>query len=81
MDLPWFILIGLGAGWLAGRLMKGGFGLLGDLVIGLIGALLGGFLFSETGVGPTGLAGALLAATVGAILLLLLLNLIKKTVT
>ncbi len=81
MDLPWFILIGLGAGWLSGRLMKGGFGLLGDLVIGLIGALLGGFLFSETGVGPTGLAGALLAATVGAILLLLLLNLIKKTVT
>ncbi len=81
MDFFWFILIGLAAGWFAGRITKGGgFGLLGDLVIGLIGALLGGFLFSEMGVGPSGLAGALITATAGAILLLLLLNLIKKTV-
>jgi uncharacterized membrane protein YeaQ/YmgE (transglycosylase-associated protein family) len=46
MDLLWFLLIGLAAGWLAGQLTKGGgFGLVGDLIVGVIGALLGGLLF------------------------------------
>ena len=46
MEFVWFILIGLAAGWLAGQLMKGGgFGIVGDIVVGVIGALLGGFLF------------------------------------
>jgi len=45
MSLLWFLLIGLAAGWLAGQIMKGGgFGLVGDLIVGVIGALLGGFL-------------------------------------
>jgi len=55
MEFLWFILIGLAAGWLAGQLMKGGgFGLVGDIVVGVIGALLGGFLFSTFGVSAGG---------------------------
>jgi uncharacterized membrane protein YeaQ/YmgE (transglycosylase-associated protein family) len=79
MDFLWFILIGLAAGWLAGQIMKGGgFGLVGDLIIGVIGALLGGFLFGLLGISTTGLLGSLITATVGAIVLLFLLRLIKK---
>jgi uncharacterized membrane protein YeaQ/YmgE (transglycosylase-associated protein family) len=80
MEFLWFILIGLAAGWLAGQLMKGGgFGLVGDLVVGVIGALLGGFLFSTFGVSAGGgLIGSLIVATIGACVLLLLLRLIKR---
>ena len=56
MEYVWFILIGIAAGWLAGQIMKGGgFGLIGDLIVGVIGALLGGFLFglSEHAARPT----------------------------
>jgi uncharacterized membrane protein YeaQ/YmgE (transglycosylase-associated protein family) len=79
MSLVWFLLIGLAAGWLAGQVLKGGgFGLVGDLIVGVIGALLGGFLFSLLGISTTGLLGSLITATVGAIVLLLLLRLIKR---
>jgi uncharacterized membrane protein YeaQ/YmgE (transglycosylase-associated protein family) len=79
MSLIWFLLIGLAAGWLAGQIMKGGsFGLVGDLVVGVIGALLGGFLFGALNIGVSGLLGSLITATTGAIVLLLLLRLIKR---
>ena len=80
MEFIWFILIGLVAGWLAGQLMEGGgFGVLGDIVVGVIGALLGGFLFGMLGVFPGGgLLGSLVVATIGAVVLLFLLRLIKK---
>jgi uncharacterized membrane protein YeaQ/YmgE (transglycosylase-associated protein family) len=79
MGLIWFLLIGLAAGWLAGQIMKGGsFGLVGDLVVGVIGALLGGFLFGALNIGVSGLLGSLITATTGAIVLLLLLRLIKR---
>ena len=80
MEFLWFILIGLVAGWLAGRLMTGGgFGVIGDIVVGVIGALLGGFLFRTVGVSVgSGLFGQLIVATVGAIVLVLLLRLIKR---
>jgi uncharacterized membrane protein YeaQ/YmgE (transglycosylase-associated protein family) len=80
MELLWFILIGLAAGWLAGQIMKGGgFGLIGDLIVGVIGALIGGFVFRSLGVSAGGgLLGSLIVATIGAILLILLLRLIKK---
>jgi uncharacterized membrane protein YeaQ/YmgE (transglycosylase-associated protein family) len=80
MEFVWFILIGLAAGWLAGQVMKGGgFGVLGDIVVGVIGALLGGFLFRTFGVSAGGgLLGSLIVATIGAIVLLLVLRLIKK---
>ncbi len=81
MQFVWFILIGIAAGWLAGQVMKGGgFGLLGDLVVGVIGALLGGFLFGLLGLIATGLLGSLITATVGAIVLLALLRLVKRGV-
>jgi uncharacterized membrane protein YeaQ/YmgE (transglycosylase-associated protein family) len=80
MDLLLFLLIGLAAGWLAGQVIKGGgFGLVGDLIVGVIGALLGGWLFRQLGIATGGLLGALVTATVGAIVLLLLLRLIKRT--
>ena len=80
MDFVWFILIGLAAGWLAGQVMKGGgFGVLGDIVVGVIGALLGGFLFRTFEVSAGGgLLGSLIVATIGAIVLLVVLRLIKK---
>ena len=80
MEFLWFILIGMAAGWLAGQVMKGGgFGIIGDIVVGVIGALLGGFLFRTMGVSPEGgLLGQLIVATVGAVVLLFLLRLIKK---
>jgi uncharacterized membrane protein YeaQ/YmgE (transglycosylase-associated protein family) len=77
-SLIYFLLIGLAAGWLAGKIMKGhGVGLLGNLVIGVIGSILGGFLFGLLGLQAVGLLGSLIAATVGAILLLFILQKIK----
>jgi uncharacterized membrane protein YeaQ/YmgE (transglycosylase-associated protein family) len=79
MELVWFLLIGLLAGWLAGQIMKGGgFGLLGDLVVGVIGALVGGWLFGLFGISAGGLLGALVTATVGAIVLLAILRLVRR---
>jgi len=79
MDFVWFLLIGLAAGWLGGRILKGGgFGILGNMVIGCIGALLGGFLFSMLGLEAYGLIGSLVMATVGAIVLIFLLGLVKR---
>ena len=79
MEYLWFILIGIAAGWLAGQIMKGGgYGLVGDLVVGVIGALLGGWLFGLAGIASAGLIGQLAVATIGAIVLIFLLRLIKK---
>jgi len=80
MEFIWFILVGLVAGWLAGQLMKGGgFGIIGDIVVGVLGALLGGFLFSSLGVSlGGGLLGAIIVATIGAVLLIFVLRLIKR---
>src|SRR6516164_1307083 len=79
MEFLWFILIGIAAGFLAGQIMKGGgYGLIGDLIVGVIGALLGGWLFGLAGVASGGLIGQLVVATIGAIVLILLLRLIKK---
>jgi uncharacterized membrane protein YeaQ/YmgE (transglycosylase-associated protein family) len=79
MGIIWFLLIGLCAGWLAGKVVKGGgFGLVGDLIVGVIGALIGGFLFGQLGISQGGLIGELLAATVGAIILLLILRFIRN---
>jgi len=79
MDIIWFLIIGIVAGWLAGKIMRGGgFGLIGDLVVGVIGAVLGGFLFGMLGLSANGLIGSLVTATVGAIVLLFLIHLFKR---
>jgi uncharacterized membrane protein YeaQ/YmgE (transglycosylase-associated protein family) len=78
-QLIWFLLIGLSAGWLAGKVMRGvGYGIVGDLVVGILGALLGGWLFGVLGIGIGGLVGALVTAFVGAIILVWLLRLMKR---
>lgn len=78
VDFLWFLLIGLAAGWVAGQIMKSTLGLVGDLVVGVVGALLGGSLFRFAGLGPTNLLGQLIAAVVGAILFIVLLRFIRK---
>jgi len=79
MDFLWFLLIGLAAGWLAGQLVKGGgFGLAGDLAVGVIGAILGGMLFGLLGLKATGPVGSLVTATAGAVLLIVLLRKLKR---
>jgi uncharacterized membrane protein YeaQ/YmgE (transglycosylase-associated protein family) len=75
MDLIGFLIVGLIAGWIADMLVKGSnFGLVGDLVVGVIGAFIGGFLFSLVGVDAYGLLGNIIMAIIGAVVLLLLLN-------
>ena len=80
MELLYFLLIGLIAGWLAGLLVKGGgFGIVGDMVMGVLGAFLGGFLFNSLGLSAGGgMLGSILVATIGAIVLVLLLRLIRR---
>jgi uncharacterized membrane protein YeaQ/YmgE (transglycosylase-associated protein family) len=75
MEFVWFIIVGLVAGWLAGVIMKGGgYGVIGDIVV----ALIGGYLFSAMGLEAGGLLGAILIALIGAIILIALLRLIKR---
>jgi len=79
MNIIWFILIGIAAGWLAGKIMSGGgFGVVGDLVVGVIGALIGGFLFSLLGITAGGLLGSLVMATLGAVILIWLVRVLKR---
>jgi uncharacterized membrane protein YeaQ/YmgE (transglycosylase-associated protein family) len=80
MIFLWFLIVGLVAGWLAGKLMKGrGFGLVGNLIVGVIGAILGGWLFNLLGASSGGgLLGSILVATVGAVVLLLIVRVFKR---
>jgi uncharacterized membrane protein YeaQ/YmgE (transglycosylase-associated protein family) len=80
MELLWFILIGLAAGWLAGQFMQGGgFGVVGDILVGVVGAVVGGFLFRQLGLSAGGgLIGALIVATIGAVVLLFLVRMVKR---
>lgn len=82
MDIQTLLIIlaiGAVAGWLAGIIMKGGgYGLPGDIVIGIIGAFIGGFLFGLLGISAGGLIGQIITATVGAVVLIFVLRLVKK---
>jgi uncharacterized membrane protein YeaQ/YmgE (transglycosylase-associated protein family) len=79
MSWLWFILIGLVAGWLGGLIVKGsGNGFLLNIVIGVVGALLGGWIFRLLGINTTGILGSLICALAGAVVLLLVVNLIRK---
>jgi uncharacterized membrane protein YeaQ/YmgE (transglycosylase-associated protein family) len=65
-----WIVIGLLAGWLAGTISRGrGFGCIVNVILGLIGAVLGGWIFTKLGIVAFGFIGSLAAATVGAVLL------------
>jgi uncharacterized membrane protein YeaQ/YmgE (transglycosylase-associated protein family) len=69
-SILWWLLIGLIAGWLAGTVARGrGFGCVVDVILGLVGAVIGGWIFQRLGIGVFGFWGSLAAATVGAIVL------------
>jgi uncharacterized membrane protein YeaQ/YmgE (transglycosylase-associated protein family) len=79
-NLLWWCIVGLIAGFLAGKVMRGGgFGVLMDVVIGIVGAMIGGWVFGLIGIySGGGLIGSILVAFVGACILLWLVRLIKK---
>jgi uncharacterized membrane protein YeaQ/YmgE (transglycosylase-associated protein family) len=78
-DLLAFLIIGLLAGFIAGKLMRGGgFGLVGNLIIGVIRSLVGGLIFRIVGLAATGFTGSLIMATLGAVVLLWLLGYVRK---
>lgn len=73
------LIIGGIAGWLAGKLMKGGgFGLFGNIVVGIVGAVIGQFVFGLIGLTASGFIGSIVVATVGAAILLFIVGHVKK---
>lgn len=75
-----FLLIGAVAGWLAGLIVKGGgFGLIGDIIVGIIGAFVAGWLLPKLGISiGTGIIAAIIHATIGAVVLLVVIGLIRR---
>jgi uncharacterized membrane protein YeaQ/YmgE (transglycosylase-associated protein family) len=78
MFIIWWIIVGLIAGWLTGKIMKGsGYGALMDIVIGIIGAIIGGFIMRSVGfAGQGGMIYTIIVAVIGAIILTLILRLV-----
>lgn len=75
----WFIIIGILAGFIAGKIMRGGgFGILVNLIVGIIGAVLGGWIFGMLGIAAGGIIGSLVTAVVGAIVLLWIVSLFRR---
>ncbi len=71
----WWLVVGLIAGFLASLVMRGGgFGIVGDIVIGIVGAIIGGFLASLVGIGAGGLIGTIIIAFIGACILIAILR-------
>jgi len=78
-NLLLFLVIGVVAGFLAGKIMKGsGFDLIGDLIVGVIGSFIGGWVFGLLGISAGGILGVLVAAIVGALLFLYVIRLAKS---
>lgn len=80
MEFLWFMLVGLIAGWLAGIVMKtGGFGAFGNIVLGVLGAMVGGYLFRYLGISAGGgFLGSIMTATAGAAVLIFVIRLVKR---
>src|SRR6266852_417869 len=78
-NVLWWLLVGLIAGFLASRVMRGGdYGLIGDIVVGLIGAFIGGLLAGLLGLGSFGLIGTIVVAFIGACVLLAILRAVSR---
>lgn len=79
-DILGWLVIGLLAGWLAGQITRGkGFGCIVNILIGIVGAVLGGLLFETATVsGPSGFIGSLATATLGALILLVIAGLARR---
>ena len=80
MFILWWIIVGLIAGWITGKLMKGsGYGAIMDIVIGIIGAIVGGFIMRALGfAGQGGIIYTIIVAVIGAVILTWIIHLIKK---
>lgn len=79
MELLYFLLIGAISGWLAGQLWKGsGFGLIGNIIAGIVGGFIGGWVAGQLGIGGGGLIWQIIISAGGAWLLLFIVSLIKK---
>lgn len=79
MDIITLLIVGLVAGFLADKVVRNSFGLLGDLIIGILGAFLGPWIFGQLGIAVgSGLVGTIIAAFVGAVVLLLVIRLFKR---
>lgn len=79
MGIIAWLLVGAIAGWLAGVIMKGkGQGLLMNILVGIVGGAIGGWVFGLAGFGTTNMAGSIITATVGAIILLWIVNKLKS---
>jgi uncharacterized membrane protein YeaQ/YmgE (transglycosylase-associated protein family) len=78
MGILVWIIIGLIAGWLATQILGGRGGLLHNLAVGLVGAIVGGLIFSSLHIIPEGFVGALVSATVGAVVFLLIWRAIRR---
>jgi uncharacterized membrane protein YeaQ/YmgE (transglycosylase-associated protein family) len=80
MGLLAFILVGLIAGWLAGKVMRGGgYGVLADILLGIVGGMLGGWIFGRLGIYPNGsLIGAIFVAFIGAVILVAVTRALKR---
>ena len=75
-----FLALGAVAGWLAGLIMKGGgFGLIVNIIVGIVGAVVGGWVFGFFGFESAGLIGSIITAVVGAVILLAIIGLFKKS--
>jgi uncharacterized membrane protein YeaQ/YmgE (transglycosylase-associated protein family) len=75
LSIVLWLVVGLVAGFLASRVMRGGgYGVVGDIVVGLIGALIGGFLAGLLGLGSFGLIGTIIVAFIGACILIAILR-------
>lgn len=75
----WWIVVGLIAGWAAGRIMKGGgYGMIADIVLGILGGILGGWVIGKLGYGGGGMVWSILVAILGAVILIALTRLIRK---
>lgn len=79
-NLIWWCVVGLIAGWAAGKIMKGGgYGVVMDIVLGIIGAVIGGWVFGALGIYPAGgLIASIVVAIIGAIILIWITRLLKK---
>ncbi len=75
--LIWWLVVGLIAGFLASLVMRGGgYGIVGDIIVGIVGAFIGGFLASLVGIGAGGLIGTIIIAFIGACILIAILRLV-----
>jgi uncharacterized membrane protein YeaQ/YmgE (transglycosylase-associated protein family) len=79
MSFLGWLIIGALAGWLAGRIVEGyGFGLVGNIVIGILGACIGGLILPQLGLAPSSTGANFLAATLGAVILLVLIGMLQR---